>query len=583
MGIFKESVKGGINGDVGLLVSDKLIQNSIASPVNFAPVFSTNLLDAPAPKNVDYRNRKTAFYIDQYSRASYYFNHCSILSTVILRITQEALRNGLDWKAKFQCKCPKCGQEYPRSTKKCTNCGFEGEMIVPDETQKKLLVNWKGGSLIDEANRNGWDLLQLVRSFLILALTYNQPVILCKSTYAVDPHGNAVFEFPQEFVPVDPSKAEMIYDDTGAPGDGRAFCLFDRKKDVDLSNPDAMDSIYKTGYYQDRRYYMARWCLTETDGGGSDGGEYYAEQEIYHDTYILPSLHYGQPLCLLVEADVRAWMALELRNEKYFSTGHPQGVFVVNNISPESTATLQQSIRMQMREDPYNIPMLGIPPASDKVTSTKWHPFAADPTEAMIAVKQELLQRISSIFGMSGLFLGDTEAMRGNGNESHQVALLDRNLVGIRAFGNKFLKWILSKYRITDWELKIVEPPDNQSVDEAEKFNKQLLNAKLAKDLGFEIISQSDGKIEISATPKSYDPIASLFENDGGGKQALGIDDDTDYFKQSMSKTSPRSNGDLLKTVSILGDSSKGMSVEDMLIDAVKKRRISVNDLYYRK
>ena len=131
--------------------------------------------------------------------------------------------------------------------------------------------------------------------------------------------------------------------------------------------------------------------------------------------------------------------------------------------------------------------------------------------------------------------------------------------------------------------MKIVEPPDNQSVDEAEKFNKQLLNAKLAKDLGFEIISQSDGKIEISATPKSYDPIASLFGNDGGGKQALGINDDTDYFKQSMSKTSPRSNGDLLKTVSVLGDSSKGMSVEDMLIDAVKKRRISVNDLYYRK
>ena len=63
----------------------------------------------------------------------------------------------------------------------------------------------------------------------------------------------------------------------------------------------------------------------------------------------------------------------------------------------------------------------------------------------------------------------------------------------------------------------------------------------------------------------------------------MGIDDDTDYFKQSMSKTSPRSNGDLLKTVSVLGDSSKGMSVEDMLIDAVKKRRISVNDLYYRK
>lgn len=176
-----------------------------------------------------------------------------------------------------------------------------------------------------------------------------------------------------------------------------------------------------------------------------------------------------------------------------------------------------------MREDPYTIPVIGIPPASDKATSTKWHPFAADPTEAMIQVKQELMQRISAVFGMSGLFLGDTEAMRGNGNESHQVAILDRNLVIIRGFVNKFLNWIVHKYKgITDWELKVVEPPDNQSIDEAEKFNKELINAKLAKDLGFEIISQNDGKIEISATPMNYDPLGSLF-GDGGGLEAEGM------------------------------------------------------------
>jgi hypothetical protein len=67
-----------------------------------------------------------------------------------------------------------------------------------------------------------------VRSFLIIGLTYNQPVILCKSTYLVDQHKSVIEEFPQEFVPISPAKAKMIYDETGSPGNDTAFCLEDR-------------------------------------------------------------------------------------------------------------------------------------------------------------------------------------------------------------------------------------------------------------------------------------------------------------------------------------------------------------------
>lgn len=584
-----ESTNMAVN-ELAILSSPLLQQNSLSQPVKVEPAFQTEILEPASPKSIDYRNRKSTFYVDQYARASYYFYHCSIYSTVVLRIAQEALRNGIEWKPKFQCKCPSCGRTYPRSTKKCKNCGFEGEMLEPDETQKDLLVNWEGTSLIKKANRNGWDLLQLVRSFLILGLTYNQPVILCKSIYAVDGHASVLEEFPQEFIPISPAKAKMIYDESGEPGDGIGFCVTDRKLSIDFNSPEVMNEIFSTGYVNNKRYYVAKWNICETDGGLEGQGEYYAEQEIYHDTYMLPSITYGTPLCLLVEADIRAWMALELRTEKYYSTGHPQGVFVINNITPDSTSKLQQSIRMQMREDPYTVPVLGIPPASDKATSTKWHPFAVDPAEAMIMVKQELLQRISAIFGMSGLFLGDTEAMRGNGNEGHQVAILDRNLVIIRNFVNKFLAWIVSKYKgIEDWELKVVEPPDNQSLDEAEKFNKQLLNAKLAKDLGFEIISQNDGKIEISATPKNYDPLQSLFGDDGG-LEAEGMGDDQQntnnsftqdktanaIFKDSLSKSS--GGGDMLKKTT-----TKGRSLEEAIAHAILSGEVKVSDLYIRR
>ena len=181
--------------------------------------------------------------------------------------------------------------------------------------------------------------------------------------------------------------------------------------------------------------------------------------------------------------------------------------------------------------------------------------------------------------------------MRGNGNEGHQVAILDRNLGVVRTYANKFLSWILKKYKgITDWDIVIVQPPDNQSLDEAEKFNKQLLNAKLAKDLGFEIISQNDGIVEISATPQSYDPLQAMF-GDGGGMQAEGFDNGqkqmtenitpTSIFKDSLSKTT--GGNDMLRRGSFGANMIKGQSLEEMVADAIISGRIKVNDLYIRR
>lgn len=492
----------------------------MADPVRIGKVFESNILQAPTPKNIEYENRDSTYYVDLYTRASYYFFHCSIFNASVLRIQQEAMRNGITWKPRFQSKCPRCGTEYQRSMKKCTQCGYEGEMRTPDLSQQKLLINWEGGSLFDKANRNGWSLLDLCRSFLIITLVYNQPVILCKSTYLVDQNKNVLEEFPQEFIPLSPAKCRMVYDETGTPGDGWGFAVDDRRKHYRMDS----DEYLNTGYVEGKRIYPAYWVVSYEDGGQLTEGEAYAEQEIYHTTFGLPSMTYGMPLCLLVETDIRAWMAMELRIEKYYSVGHPSGIFVINNTTNDSLTTVQQSIRIQMKDDPYTIPIIGIPPASDKVTSTKWHPLADNPTEQMMAVKAELQERICAIFGISGLFLGDVHSLKGNTNESHQMAIMDRNLVTIRECVNGFLKFIKSKYKgITDWDLCLVEPPDNQALDEAEKLNKNLMNAKMFSDLGFDVISQADGKIEISDTPRSYDPIKSLFGGPGGAREQ-GID-----------------------------------------------------------
>lgn len=529
--------------DLNMLNQQRAIRtNTMADPILQQKVFNSNITSAPIPKSIEYANKDSSYYVDLYTRASYYFFHCSILNTSILRIQQEALRNGIAWKPRFQSKCPRCGTEFQRSMKRCSQCEYEGEMRAPDLSQQKLLVNYEGGSLFDKVNRNGWTLLQLCRSFLIITLTYNQPVILCKSVYLTDEHMNVIEEFPQEFIPLSPAKCRMVFDETGTPGDGWGFSVDDRHKRVPMDT----DEYINTGYVDGKRVYPAYWIVSEENGGNMGEGMAFAEQEIYHSTFGLPSMTYGMPLCLLVETDIRAWMALELRVEKYYSVGHPSGLFVINNTTNESLSTVQQSIRLQMRDDPYTIPIIGIPPASDKVTSTKWHPFADNPTEQMMAVKSELQQRICAIFGISGLFLGDMNSLKGNSNESHQMAVMDRNLVTVREMVNQFLRFVKSKYKgITDWDLILVEPPDNQALDEAEKLNKNLMNARMFKELGFDIISQADGKIEVSDTPRSYDPIKSLFSSPGGAEdqgidQPLEADDAMKEF--GTSKLSPSRN-----------------------------------------
>ena len=473
------------------------------------------LLNVSAPKSIDYYEEAALYFVSTYQRASYYFYNCSILNTVIRKIVEEALRNGIEFIPRFQSKCPKCGTEYETTTKRCRVCGYAGEMHLPDLTEKSLLINWRGNDLLKEVNKNGWTIDDLAASYTVLSLVYNQPLILCKSKYAVDENGNAIDEIPQEFVPIAPTKARMIYDLTGEPGKDIGFTLENRTVTHPMIDK---DDITKSGYFEGKRLYPARWCVSESDGGWDAGCTYYAAQEIFHKVYSVPSMTYGTPICTLIEYVIRAWIAMEMRIEKYYNTGHPQGIFAVSGITPDQMAVIQQSIREQMVDDPYTMPMMGIPPGGgDTVKTAKWFQLADNPTGDMMEVKAELQQRVAGAYGVSGLFLGDIKSIKGNSNETQQMAVMDRNLAGIRKHINAFLAWIVSKYNINDWVLRVAEPADEQTRKQAEDLNKELVNGKLAQDLGLPIISLIDNKLEIGDTP-IHNPALSGAMDFGGGK-----------------------------------------------------------------
>ena len=497
-------------------------------PVLFGDSKVQEILKVPAPRSLDFFRETSTYFVSIYQRASYYFYNCSIFNTVVRKIVDEALRNGIEFVPAYQSKCPRCGTEYDSTIKECKVCHYQGKMLKPDYSQKELFINWRGNSLMDEVNRNGWTLQDLTASLLIQTLVYNQPLILCKSLYVVDEHGNALDEIPQEFVPISPTKARYQYDETGEPGKGQGFMLKDRKMVFDMTGQDGS----MPGFHGDQRLYPARWCVSEADGGWESGATYYANEEVFHKVYSVPSMTYGTPICTLIEYDIRAWIAMEMRIEKYYNTGHPQGIFVVSGITPAQLATIQQSIREQMVDDPYQMPMMGIPPGGgDTVKTAKWFQLADNPTADMMQVKAELQQRVSGAFGVSGLFLGDVHSIKGNSNETQQMAVMDRNLTSIRSFANFFLKWVASKYRgLTDWIPRIVEPADEQTRKQAEDLNKELINAQLAQQIGFPIISLTDNKVEIGSNPITIPQLDEISTSPSNSATGVSLNDQESHL-----------------------------------------------------
>lgn len=494
------------------------IREQLGMPVDKPKGLNTSIVQIESPLTLSFRRDNDAYYSSVYRLATYYFVNCSILSSTILRIKDETLRRGLEWTPLFESECPKCGERHQHATSRCVICGFEGVFKTPDVSQKKLFTNWEGGSMMDKCNKYGWNLVDLCDWWIVASQVYNQPICLCKSTYYCTKGEDILDEVVEEFVPIPSANAKMLFDDRGSPGDGTGFRITDRNRKYDMRT----GVIASTGRDEDGNHiYPARWEIMP-EGGNAGGGTLYSDKEIYHKTFGVTSVNYGTPRCMFISANIKAWIAFETRIEKYLSTGHPQGIFIINGISVNAFQTLRKDIEIQMRGDPYGIPMIAIPPIQDKVTNAKWIPFMDEPTKGLIDLKQELLERIVSAFGSTQLMSNDTDAFKGSTNQETQFSVIDRTLDSVRKHTNAFLKWCVSKFEgITDWTIRVTEPSDDVRRDELDEENMKLVNAQLYKNLGFEIISQNDGEIEISRTPQSFDPLTRLLDpsmvEDGDG------------------------------------------------------------------
>ena len=124
----------------------------------------------------------------------------------------------------------------------------------------------------------------------------------------------------------------------------------------------------------------------------------------------------------------------------------------------------------------------------------------SDATSDMLASKDDIRNRLCAHIGVPNLFAGDVEASGGMNNESQQITVFDRYLMGPMSYIDRACDWIMSWWinKITDWQLRLDRP--TKAMADAKKRMDKIAEMQAMVQAGYEA-EYVDGEFYYSKEP----------------------------------------------------------------------------------
>jgi len=436
------------------------------------------------PSNLWYKITGMANYWRMYAMMDWYRSEVSVFSTVIQRSTTELFRYGLDLKPKFALKCEDCGEEFDMIVDECPHC-HSTHLREPDPTQKDYFRRPNGKSFLEEANDNGQSLKDVLRAYAESQYQNNQAYTLCVTGDIYDKtDGHLLKAYPLEFICQDPKFVKYLYDEAGKPGTTYAFIRKDRNFLINLDqNPDALNDYTEEG----EELYPAVWQVGSNYGGT---GKYwlYTSEEVYQDHWFRPSLIYGVPIWYDIEDDLQTYHFIEKHNLKKYKYGYVRKMVILPGFNEEDVEDITKGIRDILATNDNSIPIICTPPQLPGTAEMKAQTLelGTESSADLMAIKDDIRDRICAHAGVPNLFAGDVEASGGMNNESQQITIFDRFLVDKLDYVDRQCKWIMSWFpKITDYELVVNRPSKADS--DAKQFMDEIQKAQMMKQLGYDV------------------------------------------------------------------------------------------------
>ena len=441
--------------------------------------------NADRPSNIFFRMNGQSFYWNMYSLMDWYRSEVSVLSTIILRPVQELFRYDLELRPKFILKCRHCGYESQTIISSCPVCNHT-DLRWPDESQKKYFVRPNGKSFIDEANDNGQSLKDVLMAYAESEYQNNQAYLLCVTGDIYDNEtGKLDRSYPLEFLAYDPKFVKYLYDDAGRPGRTYGFVMSNRHSLINFAETPDVENFEMNG----EEIYPAAWQIGSSYGGT---GEYwlYTSDEIYQDHWFKQSLTYGIPHWFDIEDDLLTYHYIEKHNLKKYKYGYVRKILVLPGFNDDDVEIITKGIQDILAKNDNSIPIICTPPQLAGVAEMHAQALelGTESSSDLLAVKKEIMDRLCAHGGVPNLFAGDVEASGGMNNESQQITIFDRYLLGPYNRIDRMCKWIMSWWDevITDWELVMMRP--SKAYTDVRRTMDRAQEAQMMKTLNYDQI-----------------------------------------------------------------------------------------------
>lgn len=441
------------------------------------------------PTDMEYRVVNMSSFWYMYEQMEFYRREVSVLSTIISRTSQEALRYGIGFEPRFARKCESCGHETQMMLDQCPVCKSY-RMRRPDPMQLEYFKRPDGTSFIDEANDNQQPLTEVVRAYMESEILNNQSYMLCVAGDFLDDEDKSLIRaYPLEFICMDARKVRYLYDESGKPGTRYAYCRGNRKILIDLEDPETADE-YDLEQYRTPEgdlLYPAYWKIGMNPGAT---GEYwiYGKGEVYQDHWMKPALTYGIPVWFDIDDDLLTYHFIEKHNLKKYKFGCVRKLMVLPGFDEDSLEAMTQDIADVLATNDNTIPIVCTPPQMPGTAELKAQvlDLGVESGTDLLSIKDEIRKRICTHAGVPDIFAGDTETSGGMNNESQQVAIYDRYIQMIYENIDRLLKWIKGWFpEITDYELVVFRP--TKAYTEMKRRMDKIQEAQMMKQLGFDV------------------------------------------------------------------------------------------------
>jgi hypothetical protein len=187
--------------------------------------------------------------------------------------------------------------------------------------------------------------------------------------------------------------------------------------------------------------------------------------------------------------NVFAYLYIEARIKNYYEKGRPPGLIAVTTDNPAAIDENIRKVNAQMAKDPSVLPWMPVSTGQSRVgKAVDYVPFMQDPSDQMMAVKNEVRRAICSYFNVSPLFMSDVSGASGFNNQGHQITILNRAIEkGQSVYNERVLPWIVRQLGMLDWKFMLNKSEQAGEKDDAELQLLKDQHAMNLQQMGFDI------------------------------------------------------------------------------------------------